>query len=71
MDSSIKKLRDGAGMTQEQLAKAVGVHAQTIYNWEKGRTDIKSSDIKNLATALHCSIEQVIGEPEAGDLINS
>ncbi len=33
---SIRKLRQSLGMTQEQFAKKLGVHTQTVSRWERG-----------------------------------
>ena len=33
---NIKELREKLGITQEELAKRLGVHARTIQNWESG-----------------------------------
>ena len=35
-DIDIKALRKKLGLTQEELAKRLGVHARTVQNWESG-----------------------------------
>jgi len=32
----LRTLREQAGLTQGQLAERVGVHRNTVYNWENG-----------------------------------
>jgi transcriptional regulator with XRE-family HTH domain len=32
----LRELREGQGLTQQQLAERIGVHAMTVYNLEKG-----------------------------------
>ena len=34
----LKSARTSAGLTQEEVAEALGVSRQTISNWENGRT---------------------------------
>ncbi len=34
----IKSLREALGMSQEDLAAAVGVRGQTVWRWEAGRS---------------------------------
>lgn len=41
-DLNIKKIREKLGISQEQLAKMVGVHPRTVQNWESGSTIPKS-----------------------------
>ena len=57
----LKTLRKKAGLTQEQLAEAIGVHSVTVSQWENDTYLPKTLNIKALATAL--------GVPEA-DLLN-
>lgn len=33
----IRKMRDGKGITQEQLASSLGVTSQAISRWERGK----------------------------------
>jgi len=39
MKNRLRELREGKGLTQEELAKALGVTRQTIIAIEKGRYD--------------------------------
>ena len=39
----IRRLREARGLTQEQLAKAIGVGARSVGNWERGVTIPKNS----------------------------
>ena len=41
-DLDIKKIREQLGVSQEALAKMVGVHPRTVQNWESGTTIPKS-----------------------------
>ena len=38
----LKKRREALGMTQEQLAEALTVHAMTVSRWERGERSIPS-----------------------------
>lgn len=64
MTSAIKRLRENAGLTQVQLAEKVGVHFNTVGNWEDGTTEPKGSQVFKLAKVLHASAEAVMGLPE-------
>lgn len=33
---TLKELREAAGMTQDELAKKMGVATNTVYRWESG-----------------------------------
>ena len=57
----LKTLRKKAGLTQEELAEAIGVHLNSVSLWENGEYTPKMQSIKALAKAL--------GVPEA-DLLN-
>jgi DNA-binding XRE family transcriptional regulator len=55
------ELREKADLTQEQLAKAIGVTDHTVRNWEKGRSipRLTISQVKALCRALKCSLDDL------------
>lgn len=40
---TLKEARKSARLSQQTLAKALGIHFRTVQNWEKGRTSIPTS----------------------------
>ena len=46
---NLKKLRTSRGLSQVDLAEAIGVVQGTIYFWENGKTEPKASIIKDMA----------------------
>lgn len=59
---TIRKLRLEQYLTQDQLAKRIGVTDQAVNRWEK---DVELPDISNivpLAEALHVSTELLLGK---------
>lgn len=53
---SLAAARVNAGMTQENVAKKMGVTKQTVINWEKGKVGMKAAQFK-----MYCD---VVGAPE-------
>ena len=53
---SLASARVNAGMTQENVAKEVGVSKNTIVNWENGKVEMKPAQFK-----MYC---EVVGAPE-------
>ncbi len=37
LHENIRRLRKGAGFTQEQLAEALGVSVSAVHKWESGK----------------------------------
>lgn len=54
--SARKKLK----MTQVELADMIGVSQKDISRWERGDVKPNSSNLKNLAKALKCSIDDIV-----------
>jgi transcriptional regulator with XRE-family HTH domain len=53
--SKIAELRKKAGLTQRQLADAVGVDPSTIRNWERNRAFIETlAKVSRLCDVLEC-----------------
>lgn len=59
--SPLVPLREKVGLTQEALAKRLGVTDHTIRNWEKGRAEprLTIKQIKDLCLALECTLDDL------------
>ena len=60
-ENRIRQLRKELHLTQKQLADKINVSSQVISNWERGYTEIGKEDLKELAKALDCSTDYIIG----------
>ena len=58
--SQIKKTRLEKGLTQQQLADAIGVKQQHIQRWESGKFKPKTDKLVLIAKALNCEITDLI-----------
>ena len=59
-DSPITRARMTAGMTQAQLAEAIGVKPQQIGNWERGLRNPKIEALKKISDALGCELNELM-----------
>ena len=65
LGSLICSRRKERGLTQEQLAEAVGVARQTVSKWETGETVPDAESLGKLASVLGFSVDRALGlEPE-------
>ena len=64
----IRELRKKAGLNQEELAEAIGVHLITISRWENGVDVPKTLKLKRLASALHVSEAELLNGPEPKEI---
>ena len=56
----LRQRREGLGMTQEQLAKALGVNTMTVSRWER--------DVRSIPPHLTLALEAIeIKQKEKGD----
>jgi DNA-binding XRE family transcriptional regulator len=57
----LMRLRKRLGLTQKQVADAVGVTDQTVSNWEAGRFEPKLtiSQMQALCRVLQCSLDEL------------
>lgn len=60
----IKELRKEKGLTQKQIANELRVSEDTVYNWEKGRSEPSIVDLINLAIVLDVTIDYLVGRTE-------
>lgn len=64
MPNRIKELREGMGWSRAKLGAKLGVHYNTVGNWEDGTSEPKSSQLAKMARLFGCSVECVMGLPE-------
>ena len=58
--NSIKKYREAAGMSQEQLAARVDVHQTAVSQWENGETLPRAATLKKLAELFGCTVDELL-----------
>ena len=57
-------LRNKAGLSQEALARVMGLSRMTIANWEQGKTEPSASQVKILADIFGVTTDQLLGRKE-------
>ena len=61
--NKLKNYREGAGYSQDRLARILGVDRATIANWEKGKTQIKGEAIARLCALFDCEFYDLLNIP--------
>lgn len=64
-DSNIPRLRElrmAHGLSQAQLADALGIHKRTVLRWEAGDQDPNLTDLRMLSGHFSVSVAQLIGD---------
>lgn len=51
----LKEMRERAGLSQAQLAEALGVHTTRVSQWEVGKADIPAKREQEILTILNCT----------------
>jgi DNA-binding XRE family transcriptional regulator len=67
--SHVKTYRQAKGWSQAQLADAVGVKRQAIYDIESGRYLPNTGVAIRLAKILDCTVETLFSEETTGDVV--
>lgn len=67
----LAEMRKRAGLTQQQLAEKIGVTQQTIWYYENGRREMKSSVLVELSKALGCSVSELLGLGSMRGVVNT
>jgi len=58
---NLKSLREGAGITQPELAKKAGVSKAVISHWENGLREPGMTSLILLADCFEISIDELVG----------
>ncbi|MCC2087952.1 helix-turn-helix transcriptional regulator [Mammaliicoccus sciuri] len=64
LKDNLKHIRKRKGLTQKDLAFKIDATPQIISNIERGYTQASHGIIKQLAVALSCSVEDLIGDTD-------
>jgi transcriptional regulator with XRE-family HTH domain len=67
MQLRLKEYRTARGVTQGQLAQAVGVTTAAVGKWERGDNQLKLSDAAAVADLLGCSLDELAGRTPPDD----
>lgn len=62
---NLKLLREAAGLTRTELAYKLGMSAQSVLNWEKGRGLPRASMLCKIADFFGVTIDQLVGREPA------
>lgn len=60
MGEKLKAARLAAGMTQAQLADALGCKVKDISRWENGHVEPGVLTVKRMAQAIGCSMDDLV-----------
>lgn len=58
---NVKQARDLAGMSQKELADALGIAQQSVYYYESGSRDIKASMLLKIAEVTGVTVSYLLG----------
>lgn len=61
---SFKTMRKRAGMTQMQVANALGVTNAAVSQWETGKTMPKGESLLKLAKIFGCTVDELLEEED-------
>lgn len=56
---TLKAARVNAGLTQEEVAKALNKNKKTVSNWENGKTSISASELQSICTLYKVPIDNI------------
>ena len=59
------------GMSQKELADAIGVTQGNVSAWENGYWDPTVEKAKQAAVVLACTVDELLADPEVGDVIKA
>lgn len=56
----IKTAREASGMTQAELAQALGVSQGAVANWENGSNGPTAGNLIKMSAILRCSVDDLL-----------
>lgn len=56
----LKEARRRAGLTAGEVARAIGVSFQNVYNWEAGSYFPRAEKLKELAKLYGCTVDELL-----------
>lgn len=59
---SIRRARTNAGLTQEQLARQIGVASMTVSRWERGKHEPLAHQWREISQATGVPLEELLPE---------
>jgi transcriptional regulator with XRE-family HTH domain len=71
MANNIKKFREAAGLTQQQLAHKLGIEKISVYRHESGRAGLRESAINDYAKIFNCSPSQILSDENIPENISN
>lgn len=63
MGIQLRELRKAVGISQTELAGAIGSSLRTVGAWERGETEMDAAAICACARALNCTPNDILGWP--------
>ena len=66
---AIKTARKAAGLTQEDLAKAIGVKRSVVSKYENGQIGPRYETVERIAETLNCSISDLVSSTQEKEMI--
>ena len=64
MREALKALRQRAGLSQGEVALALGVQQSTVAMWETGANMPRAVLLPKLADLYHCTVDELYGKEE-------
>lgn len=67
MGVKIRELREAAGLTKADIARAMDVDQAAVFRWETGGAFPRADRLPRLAELLHCSIDELYGREQPAE----
>ena len=58
-------VRANARMTQQEWALSIGVDKSTVYNWESGKTEPTSTQLRKMSELSHIPIDLIFVQKQS------